>query len=69
MSKIIDTAKEEKCLFYDPYTNQYFYLTIDEAKLHVYRNPETYTGQFVSSIVTLENNDMQPCVTMQIKED
>lgn len=69
MSKIGEIKDEGKCLLYDPYNGQFFYMTMDEAQNHVNRNPEIYTGQFVSNIVTLENNDMQPCVTMQIKEN
>ena len=69
MSKIGEIKDEGKCLLYDPYTSQFFYMTMDEAKDHINRNPEIYTGDLVSSIVTLENNDMQPCVTMQIKDD
>ena len=65
MSKIKD---EGKCLLYDPYTSQYFYMTVDEAQERVNRNPEIYTGQLVSSIARSKNNDMTPCAIMQIKE-
>lgn len=68
MSNNMNENEENKCLVYDPYKGQFFYMTVDEAKDHVYRNPEIYTGDLVSSIVE-SIKGKKPCVIMQIKED
>lgn len=63
-----EVKEEGKCLLYDPYNGQFFYMTMDEAKDHINRNPDIYTGDLVSSIVE-SIKGKKPCVIMQIKED
>ena len=53
---------EERLLFYDPDTEQCFYLTMDDAMDHVNRNCDHYTGKFVCGM-----HEMDPCLVMETK--
>lgn len=53
---------EERQLFYDPDVEQCFYLTMSEAKDHVNRNHDHYTGRFICGM-----HEMNPCLVMELK--
>lgn len=72
LKEALKEKEEDKSLFYDPFAGHFNYLTMDEAQHFVNCNPELYTGDFVASIVShimpSENNDMRPCLIMQVRE-
>lgn len=57
--------KKDECLFYDPYTKQYFYSSIEDVWKRIKGLEDIYSGRAYPDLT----EDGRPCLELELKEE
>lgn len=56
---------KDENLVYDPYTKQYFYLSIEKLYERMHRLNDVYSGK----VIPILTEDGRPCLELKLKEE